>query len=138
MKVQFSMTNYNQGGLQMNDSDIFYIISSVRDAARAEILPRFRNIKNEHVQVKSSPNDLVTFADKAVEAYLTNRFADKFKCLIVGEEAVSGDPSLRFNLATRDRVIVIDPIDGTKSFVDGFPVFGVMVSVCSVGLLNMV
>ncbi len=43
----------------------------LRAAARAEVMPRFRNLQPGMVRTKSSPTDLVTEADEAAEAMIT-------------------------------------------------------------------
>jgi len=44
----------------------------------------------------------------------------------VGEEATAADPSLLDRLADAPLAFVVDPIDGTRNFVAGLPLFGVM------------
>ena len=46
------------------------ILNLVRRAAKAEILPRFRNLGTHQIDQKSGPQDLVTEADKAAEAMI--------------------------------------------------------------------
>jgi len=43
----------------------------LRAAARAEILPRFRNLGAGDIATKSDPHDLVTEADTAAEVRIT-------------------------------------------------------------------
>ncbi len=99
----------------------------LRDAAQAEVMPRFRRLDAGAVRAKSGPLDLVTDADEAAErriaAGLTARFPG---ALIVGEEAVAADPGLLGRLKGAERAIVVDPIDGTFNYAAGVPLFGVM------------
>ena len=64
------------------------VAALLRDASRAEILPRFRRLAQGAVRAKSGPLDLVTDADEAaeriIEAGLTRLFPG---CAVVGEEA---------------------------------------------------
>ena len=46
--------------------------------------------------------------------------------MIVGEEATAADPSLPGRLAEAKLAFTVDPIDGTRNFVAGLPLFGVM------------
>ncbi len=102
----------------------------LRDAARAEIMPRFRRLRAQDVRTKASPLDLVTDADEAAERRLTAALAERFPgALVVGEEAVASDPSLLDRLATAERAVVLDPLDGTFNFAKGVPLFAVMAAV---------
>ncbi len=102
----------------------------LRAAARAEILPRFRKLAPEGVRTKSGPYDLVTVADEAAEALITQGLSRLFPdALVVGEEAAAADPSLLERLTDADFAIVVDPIDGTSNYAAGVPLFGVMAAV---------
>jgi fructose-1,6-bisphosphatase/inositol monophosphatase family enzyme len=101
----------------------------LRDAARAEIMPRFRNLSAHEVRQKSSPMDLVTEADEAAERMIARGLRQVFPhAVVVGEEATGRDPSLLNRLADADLAFLIDPVDGTKNFASGLPLFGVMVA----------
>ncbi len=102
----------------------------LRAAARAEILPRFRKLPPDGVRSKSGPYDLVTVADEAAEALISQGLARLFPdALVVGEEAAATDPSLLERLTDADFAIVVDPIDGTSNYAAGVPLFGVMAAV---------
>jgi fructose-1,6-bisphosphatase/inositol monophosphatase family enzyme len=106
----------------------------LREAARAEILPRFRDIEAANVRQKSSHLDLVTDADVAAEAWIAADLARAFPgAVIVGEEAASRDPAALSGLAAADLAFVVDPVDGTKNFACGLPLFGVMTAVLQRG-----
>jgi fructose-1,6-bisphosphatase/inositol monophosphatase family enzyme len=47
------------------------VAALLRDAGRAEILPRFRNLAEGTVKMKTGPLDLVTEADEAAELRIT-------------------------------------------------------------------
>ncbi len=103
------------------------VATLLRDAARQEILPRFRRLAQGAVRAKSGPLDLVTDADEAaervIEAGLTRMFP---ACAVVGEEAAAADPSVLDRLAAADVAFVVDPVDGTANFAAGVPLFGCM------------
>lgn len=102
----------------------------LRAAARAEVLPRFRNLAATAIRQKSSAIDLVTEADEAAEAAIAAGLARAFPgAAIVGEEAVARDEALLDILADADLAFVVDPIDGTKNYSAGLPLFGVMAAV---------
>jgi len=110
--------------------DAAEITQVLRAAARVEILPCFRKLAPDAVWTKSGPFDLVTVADVAAEALITQGLSRLFpKAVIIGEEAVSRDPALLGRLAEADMAIVVDPIDGTSNFTAGVPLFGVMAAV---------
>lgn len=110
------------------------LINLVRRAAKAEILPRFRNLGAADVATKSGPHDLVTEADKSAEAMLARGIQRMFPhALVVGEEAASEDPSLRDKLNEAELAFILDPVDGTWNFVNGLAVFGIIISVTRFG-----
>ncbi len=107
--------------------DAAALAAILRDAARAEIMPRFRRLGAEGVRAKSSPQDLVTDADEGAERHIAAALAKLFPdALVVGEEAAAADASLLDRLAEADRAIVLDPLDGTFNFAHGVPLFAVM------------
>jgi fructose-1,6-bisphosphatase/inositol monophosphatase family enzyme len=110
------------------------VAEALRDAARQEVLPRFRRLGAGEVREKSSPLDLVTDADVAAEARIGAALAQAFPgAVIVGEEAASADPSLLERLPAAERAFVVDPIDGTKNFASGLPLFAQMAAVVEHG-----
>ena len=99
----------------------------LREAARTEILPRFRRLAPGAVRAKSGPLDLVTDADEAAERVIEAGLARIAPgCVVVGEEAVSADPGVLNRLADADLAFVVDPVDGTMNFASGLPLFGCM------------
>ncbi|WP_262298101.1 inositol monophosphatase family protein [Microvirga sesbaniae] len=99
----------------------------LRAAARSEIMPRFRNLSAHEVRQKSSAMDLVTDADVAAERMIARELGRAFPhAVLIGEEATECDPSLLNRLADADLAFLIDPVDGTKNFASGLPLFGVM------------
>ncbi|MHA6690223.1 inositol monophosphatase family protein [Devosia sp. A449] len=106
----------------------------LRDAARAEALPRFRRLDSSMVHVKTEAIDLVTEADIATENVIKARMATWMpEALFVGEESVAADPALLTRLATADLAVVVDPIDGTANYAAGLPLFATMAAVVSKG-----
>lgn len=101
------------------------VAALLRDASRAEILPRFRRLAEGAVRAKSGPLDLVTDADEAaeriIEAGLTRLFPG---CAVVGEEATAADASVMERLRAAELAFVVDPVDGTADFAAGLPLFG--------------
>ena len=94
--------------------------NQLADAAKAETLPRFR--MGIHIVNKLEGGfDPVTEGDRgaetAIRALIEKTFPDHG---ILGEE--HGDMGL-----DRDYVWVIDPIDGTRAFISGVPVWGTLI-----------
>lgn len=110
------------------------VVNIVRRAARAEIMPRYRNLGSSDIEQKTSSVDLVTIADQRAEAMITRGLARAFaNALIIGEEAVAETPDLLEKLPEAELAFVIDPIDGTWNFTHGINVFGVIVSATRYG-----
>jgi fructose-1,6-bisphosphatase/inositol monophosphatase family enzyme len=110
------------------------VAALLRDAARAEILPRFRRLAQGAVRAKSGPLDLVTDADEAAERHIEAGLSRLFPgCVVVGEEAAAADPSVMDRLAGADLAFVVDPVDGTANFAAGVPLFGCMAAAVSKG-----
>jgi fructose-1,6-bisphosphatase/inositol monophosphatase family enzyme len=106
----------------------------LRDAARAEALPRFRRLDPGMVHIKTEAIDLVTEADVATEQVIKAQMANWMpEALFVGEESVAADPALLPRLARADLAVVVDPIDGTANYAAGLPLFATMASVVSKG-----
>ena len=102
------------------DLDQFLALAvRLADAAGAEIRPHFRNLASIEEKPDQTP---VTVADRAAEAAMRTLIETHFPDHgILGEEfgEVRGDA---------DHVWVLDPIDGTKSFISGVPLFGTLIA----------
>jgi fructose-1,6-bisphosphatase/inositol monophosphatase family enzyme len=118
----------------MSEAQLHEVTQLVRAVARAEIMPRFRNLGAGDVLEKSGPMDLVTVADEAAETSLAEALTRLYPgCIIVGEEAATRDPSVLNGIAAAPLCFVLDPIDGTYNFASGLPLFGVIVAVVEHG-----
>ena len=114
--------------------DTLTVAALLREAALAEIMPRFRSLTEGQIRQKSSATDLVTDADEAAERLLTARLKERFPgCAVIGEEATAANPSLLDHIAEPELLFILDPVDGTANFAAGLPLFGVMASVVSRG-----
>lgn len=82
-----------------------------------------------HVDYKADDSP-VTLADKEIEAYIVAQIESQFPGgIIVGEESGT-HPSSRPNDAKGPLVEwIVDPIDGTKSFIHGVPLFATLIGV---------
>lgn len=114
--------------------DISTLANVLRDAAKAEIVPRFRRLDAGMVSQKTEAIDLVTEADVEAEKRITARIAQLWPgAVVVGEEAVAADPGLLSALPGADLAITLDPVDGTANFAAGLPLFAVMAAVVKAG-----
>lgn len=103
----------------LSDLEIAHMLA---DAARAAILPSFRNLAEEAENKLHDGFDPVTIADRAAEKAMRRVLADQRpEDGILGEEF----PSLT---GTSGRTWVLDPIDGTRGFISGTPTWGVLIA----------
>ncbi|OJF96639.1 histidinol-phosphatase [Pararhizobium antarcticum] len=99
------------------DRDFF---NRLADAAKAETLPRFRtgtSVANKEAGGFDPVTEGDRGAEAAIRAMIETHFPDHG---ILGEEF--GNVGL-----DRDHVWVIDPIDGTRAFISGLPVWGTLI-----------
>ncbi|WP_028801895.1 inositol monophosphatase family protein [Streptomyces sp. 142MFCol3.1] len=109
---------------------------AVREAAAAEIMPRFRQLAAHEIDQKSGPHDLVTDADRKAEQYLTGALTALLPgSVVVGEEAVHADPATYEAIQRSAPVWIVDPVDGTRQFVHGDPGFCTLVALARDGVV---
>lgn len=105
--------------LQTTPTEFITFAEELADASRALIRSRFRQGTNIVTKADNSP---VTATDLEVEEMLRARINDRFPNHgVVGEE---------FPATAREAecVWVLDPIDGTRAFIAGRPVFGTLIT----------
>lgn len=96
-------------------------------AARTEIMPRFGRLVAGQIREKSSRFDVVTDADEATEMAISAALETAYpEAVVVGEEAAARNHTLVDALGSADVAFALDPLDGTKNFASGLPLFGVM------------
>jgi inositol-phosphate phosphatase/L-galactose 1-phosphate phosphatase/histidinol-phosphatase len=105
-------------------ADFLDLAVALADAAGAAVRPYFR----QPLRVEDKPDrSPVTAADRAAEAAMRGLIEARFPGHgIIGEEfgRVREEAEL---------VWVLDPIDGTKSFISGVPLFGTLIALCHRG-----
>lgn len=107
----------------MNDLDLA-LAERLADAAGAAIRPLFRKPFTMEAKADLSP---VTEADRAAEAAMRKILEqERPDDGIIGEEYGADRPDA-------ERVWVLDPIDGTRSFVAGRPIFGTLIALLEQG-----
>ena len=97
---------------------------SAKVAARnaGKILMKYYQSDNKQIKMKSLDNP-VTIADNEADQYLSNFLMGEFpNDGWLSEETV--DTKERLN---RNRVWIVDPLDGTKEFIEGIPHFSVSI-----------
>ncbi|MGW0759874.1 inositol monophosphatase family protein [Streptomyces sp. NPDC002814] len=110
--------------------------AAVREAAAAEIMPRFRRLAAHEVDQKSGPHDLVTDADRKAEQYLTEALGKLLPgSVVVGEEAVHANPATYEAIQDDAPVWIVDPVDGTRQFVHGDSGFCTLVALARRGVV---
>lgn len=114
------------------DSDA--VLQLIRDVAEEVINPRFRDLADHQVTEKN-PGDLVTVADHEAEELLTKALTSAYPgALVLGEEAQAGDARLLERYAAAEHAFTVDPVDGTKNFVNGSKDHAVMVGETRAGV----
>ena len=89
----------------------------VRHGSSEFIMPRYQKLADNEIETKTSDTDFVTIADKEMEYFLTDELPDLLESSwVLGEEAVSANPDLRNSVST-GLVWCVDPVDGTRNFV---------------------
>lgn len=104
------------------------VAAIIAEIAEQEIAPHYKQLRPGAVRAKQGPHDLVTIVDEAMEAALRRALLDLTPgAAFVGEEAAAADPSILSRIGEADCWIV-DPLDGTRNFVNGVDEFGVIVA----------
>ncbi len=100
-------------------SNIVAFAGDLADAAGDVVRRYFRKPIDVAYKADATP---VTEADRAVETLLRRMIADRYPAHgVIGEE-------LAHHRADADEVWVIDPIDGTRLFIGGIPLFGTLIA----------
>lgn len=117
-----------QDGPVRADELIEPVSDLLRRVAGDEVLPRFGALAGDEVDRKAG-DEAVTVADREAELAIFRGLGELVpEALLVGEEAVSADPSLLDAARTARITFVVDPIDGTSGFIAGSPDFATMVA----------
>lgn len=102
--------------------------------AKTEIMPRFQNLK-EHEVIMKSQGEFVTAADLATEKAIKNMLLSLYPhAIVTGEEEITKSPQRLAELIHADCGFLIDPIDGTNNFIKGNERFAVMVVAMEKGI----
>lgn len=104
----------------LEPSEIEIFLHRLCDLAALETLPRFRNLSGIENKLEGE-FDPVTEADRAAEEVIRKAIRASYPSHgIVGEE-------YGIHKGTSNYKWVIDPIDGTRAFISGLPVWGTLI-----------
>jgi len=110
--------------MQASENDITERLELAVEAAREAGLITLEHFRDDRLEVERKADDTpVTMADRRAEEHLRARIAERFPAdAILGEEFPdrTGDSGFQW---------ILDPIDGTKSFIHGVPLYGTLVAV---------
>ncbi len=113
------------------------VAAVIQEVAEEEIAPRFGALSAGDIDTKSGPNDFVTAADHAAEARLKKALAGLYPGAgFIGEEAAAQDPSTLEQLDGSGPFWIVDPLDGTRNFVQGVREFGSIVALVENGQIR--
>jgi fructose-1,6-bisphosphatase/inositol monophosphatase family enzyme len=111
--------------MSLSSDEVLELLRSVADEV---IRPRFRTLSDSQIDEKK-PGDLVTVADREAEELITRALLEAYPdAVVLGEEAYADDADLLPRFRKADHGFTVDPVDGTKNFVNGSPDYAVMVS----------
>ena len=109
-----------------------YLLSLIRNifcnVGDKIILPYFKNLKSSEISTKNDDTDFVTLADKKSENYIGEQLLKKFDYIrIIGEESffTKNNKKVAFD---NNYYWTIDPIDGTKNYINSNKNFCSMIS----------
>ncbi len=87
-----------------------------------------RHFQRDLVVERKADASPVTVADREAEAYLREAIRGRYRshAVLGEEEGLSGAPGATYRW-------VLDPIDGTRSFIHGVPLYGVMIGILREG-----
>ncbi len=104
------------------------VLDLIQSVAAEVVTPRFRSLSESQIDEKR-PGDLVTVADREAEELLTRALLEAYPdAVVLGEETYAVEPDLLDRFREAAHAFTVDPVDGTKNFVNGSPDHAVMVS----------
>jgi len=118
-------------------SDLEAMVTIALDAA-TEVSRHYGRHQESGIEVTmKGPGDPVTVADEAANRLICDALREAFPgCGIVAEESAPKDVSSLREALRPSRVFFVDPVDGTKEFLDKNGQFCVMIGLCVDGRLR--
>jgi len=112
----------------MIDVDVNKVSEIILECVENVIMPHYQNLRSGEIEEKA-PNDYVTVADKESEKFLTAKLTALLPdSIVLGEESVAADKSVLNRIKEHKPVWIIDPIDGTRHFIEGDRRWGVLLA----------
>ncbi|MGE0183330.1 MAG: inositol monophosphatase [Parvularculaceae bacterium] len=109
--------------------DVERVRDAIAEIVDREMMSRYRRLDPDAVRAKESPTDLVTIVDLAMERDLEKALgAFAPGAAFVGEEAAAADPSILDRIRSADSCWIVDPLDGTRNYVNHVDEFGTIVA----------
>ena len=108
-----------------------YVMNLLINVNKSIILHYYKNLKSEDISTKSSNDDFVSIADKKSEKFITDQLIG-----FLGVNDILGEETA-FLVKNYDKYLdkpilwVVDPIDGTKNYINGKEYFCSMISLVS-------
>ncbi len=128
------MINMNNILIQNNKSRtqfVNYLMNLLINVNKNIILHYYKNLKSKDISTKSSNDDFVTIADKKSEKFISDQLIG-----FLGVNDILGEETA-FLVKNYDKYLnnsllwVVDPIDGTKNYINGKEEFCSMISLVS-------
>ncbi|MEM9279430.1 MAG: histidinol-phosphatase [Pseudomonadota bacterium] len=108
----------------MQPSQVAQFLNHLADLAANETLPRFRQLDAIDNKLENG-FDPVTEADREAERVIRDAIVKKFP-----DHGVIGEEHGEYQ-SEAENCWVIDPVDGTKAFVAGIPMWGTLIALCN-------
>ena len=114
------------------DEIVKYIRILLKDVNERIILKYFNNLNSNDISTKTSHDDFVSIADKKSEELICKKLLGFLNVKkFIGEEASYLNNKQYITLLNEPLVWVVDPIDGTKNYINGKDTFCSMISLVS-------
>jgi len=114
------------------------VAALIAEIAAEHITPRYGKLSDDAIRTKTGPNDFVTEADLAAEAALQKALTAMLPgSAFIGEEIAASDPGVLDKIDDAAPVWIVDPLDGTRNFVQGRDEFGSIVALVHGGETRM-
>ena len=101
--------------------DLAFLQLLVRDIARAELLPRFADVRKD---IKHD-GSIVTAADLAMQSRMQEVLAKNWPTIDFCGEEMASEEHERLAATARGALWCLDPLDGTSNYAAGIPFFSV-------------
>ena len=117
---------------KIREEIVLFIRLLLKEVNEKIILIYFKNLSLNDISTKSTQDDFVSIADKKSEELIYKKLSGFLNIKnFIGEEASYLDKQQYVTLLKEPLVWVVDPIDGTKNYINGKDTFCSMISLVS-------